>query len=55
MAAATPPPDDDLLADLIAGKAWSNEGLFAMTQGLHRLAEIGGPRVCPPPMAWEIA
>ena len=47
--------DDELLADLIADEAWSNEGLFAMTQGLHRLAEIGGPRVCLPPMAWELA
>ncbi len=47
--------DDELLADLIADEAWSNEGLFAMTQGLYRLAEIGGPRVCLPPMAWEIA
>ena len=47
--------DDELLADLIADEAWSNEGLFAMTQGLHRLAEIGGPRVCLPPTAWEIA
>jgi hypothetical protein len=47
--------DDELLADLIADEAWSNEGLFAMTQGLHRLAEIGGPRVCLPPTSWEIA
>lgn len=47
--------DDELLADLIADEAWSNEGLFAMTQGLHRLAEIGGPRVCLPPIAWDVA
>jgi hypothetical protein len=46
--------DDELLADLIADEAWSNEGLFAMTQGLHRLAEIGGQRVCLPPIAWGI-
>lgn len=46
--------DDDLLGELINDVAWSNEGLFAMTQGLHRLAEIGGHRVRLPPIAWEI-
>ncbi|GGS28271.1 transcriptional regulator [Actinokineospora fastidiosa] len=46
--------DTDLLTELITDVAWSNEGLFAMTQGLHRLAEIGGPRVKVPPIEWEI-
>ncbi|CRK56774.1 hypothetical protein [Alloactinosynnema sp. L-07] len=46
--------DTDLLTDLIGDVAWSNEGLFAMTQGLHRLGEIGGQRVNLPPIEWEI-
>jgi hypothetical protein len=46
--------DDDLLSELINDVAWSNEGLFAMTQGLHRLAELGGHRVRLPPITWEI-
>ncbi len=46
--------DDELLADLITDVAWSNEGLFAMMQGLRRLAEIGGHRVQLPPIDWEI-
>jgi len=39
---------------LIIDVAWSNEGLFAMMQGLRRLADIGGRRVNLPPIAWEI-
>ena len=46
--------DDDLLSELINDVAWSNEGLFAMTQGLHRLAEVGRHRIRLPPIAWEI-
>ncbi len=46
--------DTDLLTELIGDVAWSNEGLFAMTQGLHRLREIGGQRVNMPPIEWEI-
>ena len=46
--------DGDLLADLARDPAWSNEGLFALAQGLRRLAEIGGPRVHAPSIEWEI-
>ncbi|WP_460652322.1 hypothetical protein [Kribbella endophytica] len=35
----------DLLGDLIRDQSWSNEGLFALLQGLRRLREIGGDRV----------
>jgi hypothetical protein len=37
--------DRELLADLTANESWSNEGLFALAQGLRRLGEIGGSRV----------
>ncbi len=37
--------DCDLLTELIEDEAWSNEGLFALLQGIRRLAEIGGHRV----------
>jgi hypothetical protein len=37
--------DDELLTDLVAHESWSNEGLFALLQGLRRLSEIGGARV----------
>ncbi|MBB5082990.1 transcriptional regulator [Nonomuraea endophytica] len=37
--------DRAALNGLIADPAWSNEGLFALTQGLRRLSEIGGYRV----------
>ncbi|WP_442860888.1 transcriptional regulator [Amycolatopsis sp. CA-230715] len=46
--------DTELIGDLLSDVAWSNEGLFAMTQGLHRLAEIGGERVRIPSIEWEI-
>jgi len=45
--------DPDLLSELISDVAWSNEGLFAMMQGLRRLADIGGRRVNLPPIEWE--
>jgi DNA-binding XRE family transcriptional regulator len=37
--------DGDLISGLIADESWSNEGLFALLQGLRRLAEIGGDRM----------
>ncbi|WP_238597998.1 transcriptional regulator [Saccharothrix sp. ALI-22-I] len=37
--------DDELLTDLVTHESWSNEGLFALLQGLRRLSEIGGARV----------
>ncbi|MFJ8818356.1 transcriptional regulator [Amycolatopsis thermoflava] len=46
--------DTDLLAELLADVAWSNEGLFAVLQGFRRLAELGGHRVKLPPVEWEL-
>jgi hypothetical protein len=43
--------DRDLLTELISDEAWSNEGVFALCQGLRRLADLGGDRVNLPPMA----
>lgn len=46
--------DRELLTDLISDVAWSNEGLFALLQGLRRLSQIGGSRVDVPTIEWEI-
>ncbi len=46
--------DHNSLTELIAEVAWSNEGLFALLQGLRRLSQIGGNRVNLPPIHWEI-
>jgi hypothetical protein len=46
--------DRELLIELARDVAWSNEGLFALTQGLRRLAQIGGSRVDVPTIEWEI-
>ncbi len=46
--------DRDLLEDLIGDRAWSNEGLFALLQGLRRLAQVGGNRVDVPAIEWEV-
>jgi len=46
--------DRDLLSELAADETWSNEGLFALLQGLRRLAEVGGDRVNAPTIEWEI-
>jgi hypothetical protein len=46
--------DKPLITDLISDTAWSNEGLFALLQGLRRLAELGGHRVDLPTIEWEI-
>ncbi|WP_410598448.1 helix-turn-helix transcriptional regulator [Amycolatopsis sp. lyj-90] len=40
--------DGDLIDGLIADESWSNEGLFALLQGLRRLAEISGERLAIP-------
>jgi transcriptional regulator with XRE-family HTH domain len=37
--------DRELLSELIADERWSNEGLFALLQGIRRLGELGGKRV----------
>jgi hypothetical protein len=43
-----------MLSELISDRAWSNEGLFALMQGLRRLSEVGGSRVDAPTIEWEI-
>jgi hypothetical protein len=46
--------DSSLLTELIGDVAWSNEGLFALLQGLRRLSQIGEYRVNLPTIEWEI-
>ncbi len=46
--------DRELLTELAADDTWSNEGLFALSQGLRRLSEIGGDRINAPMIEWEI-
>ncbi|MFC0105599.1 transcriptional regulator [Kibdelosporangium aridum] len=45
--------DSDQITHLIQDVAWSNEGLFALLQGLRRLRELGGSRVNLPEIEWE--
>lgn len=47
--------DGDLMSELIMQETWSNEGLFALLQGLRRLREIGGDRVSLPPVEWRLS
>ncbi|NYH77210.1 hypothetical protein FHR84_000524 [Actinopolyspora biskrensis] len=37
--------DRDLVNELLSDESWSNEGLFAMLQGIRRLGELGDERV----------
>ncbi|HEY0692819.1 MAG TPA: hypothetical protein VGD71_27730 [Kribbella sp.] len=46
--------DGAMLSELISDRAWSNEGLFALLQGLRRLSEVGRDRVDAPTIEWEI-
>lgn len=46
--------DGDLLSELAADESWSNEGVFALLQGLRRLGEIGGSRVRLPAVSWSL-
>ncbi len=46
--------DPQLLTELIGDVAWSNEGLFALLQGLRRLSQIGGDRVNLPAIDWKV-
>ena len=46
--------DRSFITELIGDVGWSNEGLFALLQGLRRLAQIGGSRVDLPSVEWEI-
>ncbi|MGH3789221.1 MAG: transcriptional regulator [Pseudonocardiaceae bacterium] len=45
--------DSSLLTELVGDVAWSNEGLFALLQGLRRLSQIGEYRVNLPAIDWE--
>lgn len=47
--------DRQFLAELARDESWSNEGLFALLQGLRRLAQIGGARVNVPVVDWALA
>lgn len=47
--------DGESLAELITEDTWSNEGLFALTQGLRRLKQIGGDMVCIPDIEWTVS
>jgi hypothetical protein len=46
--------DRESLGELVHDPAWSNEGLFALMQGLRRLRQIGGSRVNVPAIEWQI-
>jgi hypothetical protein len=46
--------DRALLTELVGDVAWSNEGLFALLQGMRRLGQIGGERVDLPTVQWEV-
>jgi hypothetical protein len=39
---------------LVHDPAWSNEGLFALLQGILRLEQIGGNRVNVPAIEWQL-
>ncbi len=45
--------DRDAITALAFDPAWSNEGLFALLQGLRRLAEIDSDRTDLPAIDWE--
>ncbi|WP_033442279.1 hypothetical protein [Saccharothrix sp. NRRL B-16314] len=45
--------DTEQIEALVNDVAWSNEGLFALLQGLRRLRDIGGSRVSLPTIEWE--
>jgi hypothetical protein len=46
--------DTESLAELVAEDTWSQEGLFALTQGLRRLEQVGGDRVQIPDIEWTV-
>lgn len=51
--APLPTLDHSAATALILDPAWSDEGLFALLQGLRRLTEIGGDRTGLPAVDWE--
>jgi hypothetical protein len=46
--------DSEAMNELAHDPAWSNEGLFALLQGLRRLKQVGGNRVDIPRIEWGI-
>jgi hypothetical protein len=46
--------DSESISDLAHDPAWSNEGLFALLQGLRRLKQVGGHRVDIPAIEWGV-
>jgi hypothetical protein len=46
--------DSESLAELAHEPAWSNEGMFALLQGLRRLEQTGGSRVNVPAIDWQL-
>lgn len=46
--------DGGSLSALARDDSWSNEGLFALMQGLRRLSQIGGNRVDIPTIDWMV-
>ena len=47
--------DADALAALARDERWSDEGLFALAQGLRRLRQTGGDRVGIPEIEWGVS
>lgn len=47
--------DGESLAELVTEDTWSNEGLFALTQGLRRLKQTGGDRARVPDIEWTVS
>lgn len=46
--------DAESLVSLAVDDAWSDEGLFALLQGLRRLSKIGGDRAKIPAIEWTV-
>jgi hypothetical protein len=46
--------DSESLTELAQDDGWSNEGLFALLQGLRRLSDVGGDRVDIPTIDWVV-
>jgi hypothetical protein len=46
--------DDGSMEALACDDSWSNEGIFALMQGLRRLSQIGGDRVDIPAIDWMV-
>jgi hypothetical protein len=46
--------DQESLTALVTEDTWSNEGLFALTQELRRLKQIGGDRAQVPDIEWTV-